>query len=37
MGTVLTSEHVEAKRQQTEWTGHWVCKYQQSAFSLKLA
>jgi hypothetical protein len=34
MGTQEPSEGLRAERQQTEWTGHWLCICQQSGISL---
>jgi hypothetical protein len=36
MGTQEPSDHVEAERQQTEWTGRWLCICQQAGISLDL-
>ena len=33
MGTQEPSEGLRAERQQTEWTGHWLCICQQSGIS----
>ncbi len=33
-GTQEPSEGLRAERQQTEWTGHWLCICQQSGISL---
>lgn len=34
LGTQEPSEGLRAERQQTEWTGHWLCICQQSGISL---
>ena len=34
LGTEEPSEGLRAERQQTEWTGHWLCICQQSGISL---
>jgi hypothetical protein len=34
MGRIPSSSKAEVERQQTEWTGQWLCCCQQAAVSL---